>query len=77
MIAKARQTLSDMQQAEIEERERRASDPVERAKLALQRAGQRVFIHSLLSPGSTLLVVGNRTMTADEMIAHAERFGRW
>jgi hypothetical protein len=77
MMRSARQTSLDMQQAHLEGYRRRATDPLERAKLALQRAGLSVFSLSLLHPGSTHIVVGSRKMTADEVIQHAQRHGRW
>jgi hypothetical protein len=77
MMRSARQTMADARTAEIEGYRRRDSDPLERAKLALQRAGIAAFSHSLHVPGSTLIVVGQSVMTAEQMIAHAERFGRW
>jgi hypothetical protein len=77
MLATAKQTSLDIRRAELEGYERRRSDPFERAKLALQRAGRAVFSHSLLCPDSTLIVVGTQTMTRDELLNYAERFGRW
>jgi hypothetical protein len=77
MMEKARQTVIARQQAEVDDRIHRASDPFELAKLALQRAGVPVFSHSLLHPGSTLIVVGNRTMPPEGVIPYAERHGRW
>lgn len=77
MMATARQTTEDMKREAREAYERRRTDPLERAKLALQRAGRVVFSHSLHVPGSTLIVVGREQMTSDQVIVHAERFGRW
>lgn len=77
MMETARQTSLNMREAERAAWRSRLSDPLEMAKVALQRAGQQVFSHSLLAPGSTLIVVGNRTMQPDAVIQHAERHGRW
>jgi hypothetical protein len=76
MITAKRTTQLNLDRAH-EQIRLRAEDPIERAKLALQRAGVPVFSHSLHVPGSTLIVVGNSQMTADAMVDYAERFGRW
>jgi DNA-binding GntR family transcriptional regulator len=77
MMASARRTSEEMRTASLEAHYRRQNDPFERAKLALQRAGAVVFNHSLRCQDSTLIVVGNRTMTPDEVVSYAERHGRW
>lgn len=77
MMQSARQTSLEMRTANLEGYERRRTDPFERAKLAIQRAGVAVFSHSLHVPGSTLIVVGRQTLTPDGVIEYANRFGRW
>jgi hypothetical protein len=77
MMATARATSLAMQEAVLDGYRQRATDPLERAKLALQRAGLSVFSHSLHVPDSTLIVVGSRKMTAEELMQHAQRHGRW
>jgi hypothetical protein len=59
--------------AEIEAREYRASDELEQAKLILRQRGWKVFNHSLISPFSQLIVVGNTPITKAEVIARAAR----
>jgi hypothetical protein len=54
-----------------QEARHRLHDPFEKAKTKLQRHGYHVFSHSLLEPRSTLIVVGRRKMTRDELIALA------
>jgi hypothetical protein len=77
MMQTARATTEAMRMASLEAYRLRATDPIERAKLALQRAGATVFSHSLHVPGSTLIVVGSKPMATDDFLKHAERFGRW
>jgi hypothetical protein len=77
MMQQARQTSLDMREAHRQAWHLRMTDPLERAKVALQRAGASVFSHSLHVPGSTLIVVGSRPMEPVDVIAHAQRFGRW
>jgi hypothetical protein len=77
MMNKAARTMADQREAEIANREHRASDPIELAKLALRRAGIVAFSHSLLVPGSTQIVVGVRAMQPDDFLAFADRHGRW
>lgn len=77
MMQKAKTTTERQIADRLAEQQRRLTDPFERAKLALQRAGHAVFSHSLHVPGSTLIVVGGRPMEPEQMVAHAQRFGRW
>lgn len=77
MMETARATTEAMRLANIAGYERRRTDPIERAKLALQRARVVCFSHSLHVPGSTLIVVGSQKMTPEAMIAYAEQHGRW
>lgn len=76
MMQRATQTIQDMREAEISARVHRAFDPFEQAKLFLRRKGIVVFAHSLHVQSSTLIVVGQRKMTEDEVIALADRLGQ-
>ena len=74
MFAKIKQSKRANQEAAMAAQVRRTTDEFETAKLALQRRGIIVFGHAVQQPGCDLIVVGQRLMTRDEVIAHAERY---
>ena len=76
MLMRVKQTVAEMKQAEIARRNHCAFDPFEQARLALQRRGVVIYAHSVHKPGSDLFVVGQRTMTKNEVIEHSIRFCR-
>lgn len=76
MFERIRATEEANKRQQLEAQILRQSDPFERAKLALQRRGLKVYAHAIIEPSSGLIVVGTRLMTREQVIRHAERLGR-